>query len=104
MFFSKNAYRYRGSLAPHGSSPQTRNQSPRKLQRIRKSVSKQDFTPKEIFSAQDMGRRSILLAAPLLFLPVTGCSSGGFYDTGESITALFESDIAIVHISQLIRG
>jgi hypothetical protein len=44
-----------------------------------------------------MGRRSILLAAPLLFLPVTGCSSGGFYDTGMRKTALFECNIAIVY-------
>ncbi|KAL4521972.1 hypothetical protein Ndes2526B_g01901 [Nannochloris sp. 'desiccata'] len=80
MTFSIDAHR--GSLAPHSSTPQTTNKPLRKLRHSLKAVEKQDSAPRDGLVAQEMKRRSILLAAPLLFLPVTGCSSGGFYDTG----------------------
>jgi hypothetical protein len=79
--FSKNAHS--GSFAPPHSTPLTPNKTSRTLRYSENNAIKQESTFKNELIAPEMGRRSVLLMAPLLFLPVTGCSSGGFYDTGK---------------------
>jgi hypothetical protein len=81
LFFAKNAYS--GGLPPRCSTSQTSNQTPRKLGNSKTPPKTLKSTSKDGFVAQEMKRRSVLLAAPLLFLPVTGCSEDGFYDTGK---------------------
>jgi hypothetical protein len=79
--FSKNARS--GGLLPHRSTPHTATKTSRKLQYSVTKADKLVPTPDAGVPAQEIKRRSVLFAAPLLFLPVTGCTSGGFYDTGK---------------------
>ena len=99
--FSKNAPN--ASLFPHRATFKPSKQFHRTLPRSHNKSHQLESLPKDGFIVQEMKRRSVLLGAPLLFLPVRGCTSGGFYGTGKLFIHDLRLNSSVIHSSGYMK-